>query len=319
MISSIVPSESGLDSYWTSMMICPPLVTCPNLEELNLGSHYYHEESLPAIDASISDEVQYHMYDLFDMLRQASLHTPPPERVLTKLTTLRLHFKPIGILKHRWEPGPELLHVFLSPTLRDISLHRCSLENVSTSLDDIQCAAFNKSTPLESLRLQDSWISVHVLRRILALPCRLKTFFLNDECRMGPTIFSSVDDWTEMLSQQKDSLEEIVILGTAKWNHFNGPLDLRGMARLRLLAGWIFNADEDKIKRLPHVKTMRPSQYEGMLERTRPEWAFWISDDEVVAAEQGHSEWFHHDDIYSDVDDMDMDDYDENGAWIFEI
>ncbi|KAL1620710.1 hypothetical protein SLS54_006066 [Diplodia seriata] len=303
------------------MMICPTLVTCPNLEELSLASHYCREESIPAVSMTISDEIQYHKYDFFDMVRQASLHTPPPERVLTKLTTLRLHFKPIGTPEHRWEPGPELLHVFLSPTLRDITLHRCSLENVSASLDEIQCAAFKKSTPLETLRLQDSWISVPVLRRILSLPRRLKTFFLNDGLSMSPSIFSSVDDWTEMLSQQKDSLEEITILGTADdWNHFDGVLDLRGMARLRLLAGCFAELDEDNIKCLPHVKTMQEGGYDAMLRKTLPEWLFWISDADVVDATEGHSQWLHHDDdIYSDLDDMDMDDYDENGVYIFDI
>ncbi|OJD36352.1 uncharacterized protein BKCO1_1200077 [Diplodia corticola] len=300
------------------MMLCPTLVTCQNLEELSLASHYWDQNTLSDVDVSSMDNVTYHQYDFFDMLRRTSLRAPPDERVLTKLTILRLQFRLRG-LGSQCNPDPDLLHVFLSPTLRHLFIDRCSLDFDPAVLDNLRRADFARSTPLETLWLRDGSQSLDLVRRVLSLPRGLKNFILeystDAPASYGYPRILETDDWTELLSQQKDTLEEIAMDVSAGFIYgVSGSLDLRGMKRLRLFAGDILELAEDPVMLLPYVQRMFMYQYKSNFARTQSEWAIWdMEEDRDQSGSEGD---YSHQDMDSDLDDSDMEDFDEDGIYI---
>ncbi|KAF4534203.1 uncharacterized protein LTHEOB_12980 [Lasiodiplodia theobromae] len=300
---------------WTSMMLCPLLIDCPNLEKLNLASHYCYQEHITSFIYLKVDDVLYHQLDLFDMLRRASLRTPPAERIHTKLTTLRLYFRMLTGWPE-WALGSDLLHMFLSPTLREISLHGCDLTTNTAIPDALHYAAFQKSTPLEVLRLRHSFASVEVLHKILSIPRRLKCFLLEIDNELvdpkTPSPFSDLESWTRLFAQHKDSLEEIVLLvNEDTLDQSDGCLDLRGMERMRLLVGSVLWNGKKNTKWPPGTTTMRSPEYYKMLDETRPEWAQWIEHQDDMEEDGWDAQ--SDDDTYSDLD-PDLEEYwDEYG------
>lgn len=314
-------NSTKIKGFWTSYMFCPLLAACQNLETLELASKHAHQSDLMTMDMeTLHDDLLYYQHDLYDMFSRIGLHTPRSERVLPALTTLRLHFQKLGY-RPEWELGSSLVHIFFSPTLREISLVRCTLvQDDSTLLESMQLDQFQRATPLETLRLWYCIPRADVLQSIFSLPRRLKCFQLEPYIGSRPPItqseiFRDLEAWTNVFMQQKDSLEEMVLLAdTSALESPNGCLDLRAMEKVNLFAGDIFQTDRESVK-INDAKVLSSPGYYRMLDETCPAWDQWTEvDEDLLRFERLERQEFQYDitrspevgRIYdiSDLDDM---------------
>ncbi|GME25189.1 uncharacterized protein LTHEOB_12980 [Neofusicoccum parvum] len=124
-----------------------------------------------------------------------------------------------------------------------------------------------------------------------------------------------LDAWTNVFMQQKDSLEEMVLLAdTSALESPNGCLDLRAMEKVNLFAGDIFQTDRESVK-INVAKVLSSPGYYRMLDETCPAWDQWTEvDEDLLRFERLERQEFQYDitrspevgRIYdiSDLDDM---------------
>ncbi|EKG17137.1 hypothetical protein MPH_05651 [Macrophomina phaseolina MS6] len=265
-----------------------------------MASLSVHASQIPRKDPFEADELLNSQYSFFDAIQMTVVGTPLKERVLTKLTVLRLCFQSEGDGRTGWGVGPELMHIFLSPTLRDISLHRCRLDLCDPeTLDLLKYQNFQRSTLLETLRLMYSAADNRVLRKLLSLPRQLKLFHFepylgaSDEARKSAsTSFSDLRALQNLLMQQKHSLQEILLLADkTALESCTGCLDLRYMEKLCSVAGDVFAQDDQAVK-LP-TAVHRPQNtidFYTELEKARPDWSHWVKLDEDLLRYQFEKE-----------------------------
>lgn len=288
-INSTADERRTSDRTWSSWVLCPQLMTCRNLEKLEMASVHVSASEVPRRDPFECDNMLCRQHNFFDTLRNSALHTPPQDRILNKLSILHLYFESNEDGRPEWGVGPELMSIFLSPTLREIWLHRCRfVPRDNETLSDLHYHTFRRETPLETLRLMNSIVRVDVLQKLMSLPRRLKLFHLepflgldHSAPNLALECFSDLDALTDLLMLQEDALEEIVLLPEVSvLESSKGCLDMRKMEKLRSLKGDVFVCGCKNV-RIPanpsHVQTT--VEFYKYLFSTRPDWDRWRSND----------------------------------------
>lgn len=211
-------------------------------------------------------------------LRLAGLCTPEPRRVFRCLTILRIDLtSPSNFFNLNPESLQcDMVHVFVSPTLREITLRDATLTQLTTSyLNQMRYENFTRETPLQVLRLPNCYVDANTLKLLLTLPRALEVFHLqpgSDTDRSRSVVLRSLACWMDVFMLQQHTLEEIAIL-TQKPSGFaeevGGPLDLRAMPALSKVAGDVFREFPEKLKRPDHAEVVGSAEYKRSLADTR--------------------------------------------------